>query len=179
MRLTLATCIVRSWEGGDARSIARHANNREVWLHLRDRFPHPYSERDAAQFIARARSAQRETNFAIEVNGEAAGGIGFLPGTDIERVSAEIGYWLGQAHWGRGLVTEALRAVTAYAVDAYGLTRVFAVPFAHNIASCRVLEKAGYQLEGCLRRSAIKDGRICDQRLYAFVPHGTSTAIAG
>ena len=184
MRLTLSRCIVRSWDPRDAPSIARHANNRQVWLNLRDRFPHPYSERDAAQFIARARTAQAETNFAIEVDGEAAGGIGFLPGTDIERVSAEIGYWLGEACWGRGVCTEALAAVTAYALDTYGLTRVFAVPFAHNAASCRVLEKAGYTMEGRLRRSAIKDGRICDQLLYAFVPQAatapaTSTAIGG
>ena len=87
---------------------------------------------------------------------------------DVERVSAEIGYWLGEPFWGRGIVTEALIAVTRYAIATHGLTRVFAVPFASNTASCRVLEKAGYVLEGRLRRSAIKDGQIIDQLQYAF-----------
>ena len=168
MRLELMRAVVRSWQPSDTRAIVRHANNRQVWLMLRDQCPHPYSERDSARFIAHVRTQQPETSFAIEVDGEAAGGIGLKLQTDIERVSAEIGYWLGQDYWGRGICAEAVRAVTAYAVDAYGLTRVFAVPFAHNPASCRVLEKAGYVLEGTKRRSAIKDGRVCDQKLYAW-----------
>ncbi len=169
MRLELTRSVVRSWQPSDTRTIVRHANNRQVWLMLRDQFPYPYSERDSAKFIAYVRTQRPETSFAIEVDGEAAGGIGLKLHTDIERVSAEIGYWLGQDHWGRGICAEAVLAVTAYAVDAYGLTRVFAVPFAHNVASCRVLEKAGYVLEGTMRRSAIKDGRIVDQKLYGWV----------
>jgi RimJ/RimL family protein N-acetyltransferase len=82
-------------------------------------------------------------------------------------VSSEIGYWLGQDYWGRGLATASLKAVTDYAFEQFDLTRIFAVPFAANAASIRVLEKAGYVLEGHLHRSAIKDGVICDQRLYA------------
>jgi RimJ/RimL family protein N-acetyltransferase len=124
---------------------------------------------DAAAYIRRARATQPETNFAIDVDGEAAGGIGFMLQQDVERVSAEIGYWLGEAYWGRGICTDALRALTAYAIEQHGLTRVYALPFAHNVASCRVLEKAGYSLDGLLRRSAIKDSRICDQKLYSFV----------
>jgi len=107
--------------------------------------------------------------FAIAVDDEAVGGIGFTVLTDVERVSAEIGYWLGEAYWGRGIVTEALVAVTKYAVDACRLTRIYALPFAYNKASCRVLEKAGYAVEARLRRSAIKDGRIVDQVQYAFI----------
>lgn len=168
MRLELTQAAVRSWQPSDTRTIARHANNRQVWLMLRDQFPHPYSERDAARFIAHVRTQQPETSFAIDVDGEAAGGIGLRLQTDIERVSAEIGYWLGQDYWGRGICAEAVRAVTTYAAEAHGLTRVFAVPFAHNAASCRVLEKAGYVLEGTMRRSAIKDGRIVDQKLYGW-----------
>jgi RimJ/RimL family protein N-acetyltransferase len=103
------------------------------------------------------------------VDNEAAGGIGFMLLPDVERVSAEIGYWLGETHWGRGICTEALRAVTQYAIQQHGLTRVFALPFAHNVASCRVLEKAGFVLEGHLRRSAVKNGRIEDQKLYGFI----------
>jgi RimJ/RimL family protein N-acetyltransferase len=84
-------------------------------------------------------------------------------------VSAEIGYWLGERFWGRGIVTEALVAMTRHAIETHELTRVYAVPFAWNTASCRVLEKAGYVLEARLRRSAIKDGQIVDQLQYAFI----------
>ena len=84
-------------------------------------------------------------------------------------MSAEAGYWLGEAYWGRGIVSEALGVITKFAIERHGLTRVFAVPFASNRASCRVLEKNGYVLEGCLRRSAIKNGEIVDQFQYAFI----------
>ena len=169
MRLSLANCIVRSWEPGDVPSLVRHADNRHIWMNLRDRFPHPYTINDGVSFIRRVRASRPETMFAIEVDGEAAGGVGFMLQQDVERVSAEIGYWLGEAHWGRGICTEALRSVTQHAVAQHGLTRVFALPFAHNAPSCRVLEKAGYVLEARLRRSAIKDGQIRDQMLYAYI----------
>ena len=169
MRLTLTSCLVRSWEPGDVASLVRNANNRRIWLNLRDRFPYPYTNGDGTAFIRRVRSSHPETTFAIEVDGEAAGGIGFMLQQDVERVSAEIGYWLGEDYWGRGVCTDALRAVTGFAIEQHGLTRVFALPFAHNVASCRVLEKAGFVLEAVLRRSAIKDGRIEDQKLYGYI----------
>jgi RimJ/RimL family protein N-acetyltransferase len=169
MELSLTRCTVRSWMPDDAASLVRHANNRRIWLNLRDRFPHPYTGRDAAAFIQRARTIRPEMSFAIVVDEEAVGGIGFMPNQDIERVSAEIGYWLGEPLWGRGICTEAVRAVTQYAIEQHGLTRIYAVPFTHNVASCRVLEKAGYVREAHMRRSAIKDGVIRDQFLYAFV----------
>lgn len=177
MHLALETCIVRSWQPGDVPSLVRYANNRHVWENLRDRFPHPYRLRDGQAFLQHVRNTWPETAFAIEVDGEAAGGIGFVLQQDVERVSAEIGYWLGEPFWGRGICTDAVRAVARYAVAQHGLTRVFALPFAHNAASCRVLEKAGFIVEGRLRRSAIKSGRIVDQVLYAWVPdEGGSTA---
>ncbi len=169
MILTLDTCEVRSWRASDAASMAEHANNRRIWVNLRDRFPHPYHVSHARTFIRLARSLDPETLFAIAVNGQAIGGIGFQVDTDVERVSAEIGYWLGEAYWGRGIATEALVAVTRYAIEQHQLTRVFALPFGYNLASCRVLEKAGYVLEGVRRRSALKDGQIVDQVQYAYV----------
>lgn len=169
VHLQLETCAVRSWETGDVPSLVRHANNRKIWLNLRDRFPHPYTERDGRNFIHTARRMTPETFFAIAVDRAAVGGIGFVLYPDVERVSAEVGYWVGEAFWGRGVVTEALVAITRYAIETHQLTRLFAVPFAYNTASCRVLEKAGYTLEARLRRSAIKDGQIVDQFLYAFV----------
>lgn len=168
--LSLSTCTVRSWEPADLESLVRCANNRKIWLSLRDRFPHPYTRRNGQDFIKLARQMVPETFFAIAVNGAAVGGIGFVMGQDVERVSAETGYWLGEPYWGRGIATEALMALTRYAVEHHELTRLFALPFADNLASCRVLEKAGYVLEGRLRRSAIKDGEIKDQLQYAFIP---------
>jgi RimJ/RimL family protein N-acetyltransferase len=169
MELNLRTCVIRPWRASDVDSLVAHANNRKIWINLRDRFPHPYTARDGRTFIRAARKMQPETFFAIAVNGAAVGGIGFVMLQDVERVSAEVGYWLGEPFWGRGIVTEALIAVTEYAIEQHRLTRLFALPFAFNTASCRVLEKAGYLLEARLRRSAIKDGSVVDQLQYAFI----------
>jgi RimJ/RimL family protein N-acetyltransferase len=169
VQLVLPHCAVRSWRPDDLGSLVANADNRNIWLNLRDRFPHPYTRRAGREFIRLAMSQRPETMFAIAVDDEAVGGIGFTVLTDVERVSAEIGYWLGEPYWGRGFVTEALMAITRYAIDTCGLTRVYALPFAFNTASCRVLEKAGYTLEARLRRSAIKDGQIVDQLQYSFI----------
>jgi RimJ/RimL family protein N-acetyltransferase len=168
VELTLSHCTVRDWRRGDEASLVRHADNRNIWINLRDRFPHPYTKRDAAQWMAYVRSGPPDTNFAIAVDGDAVGGIGFVVQPDVHRISAEIGYWLGEAYWGRGIMTEVLRAVTAFAFEADGLVRLFAGVFEWNPASMRVLEKSGYVREGVLRQSAIKDGKIIDQVLYAI-----------
>jgi ribosomal-protein-alanine N-acetyltransferase len=169
MRLPLTTCLVRSWRLSDAEALVSYGNNRKIWLNLRDRFPHPYTKRDALEFLRSIVGRDPETVFAVTLADQAIGSVGFVLQHDVERVSAEIGYWLGEPFWGRGIATEALSAVTKYAIERHGLTRLFAVPFASNRASCRVLEKAGYHLEGRLRRSAIKDGVVVDQCQYAFV----------
>jgi [ribosomal protein S5]-alanine N-acetyltransferase len=169
VKLPLSTCVVRSWEIRDLASLVEHANNRHIWLNLRDRFPHPYTRQDGVAFLTHARAAAPQTFFAIEVDGAAVGGIGFVLQPDVERVSAEIGYWLGEPFWGRGIASEALAAVTAYAVEHHALTRVFALPFASNTASSRVLEKCGYVLEARLVRSAVKAGAIIDQLQYAYL----------
>jgi len=124
---------------------------------------------DAEAFIARFSNTKPETNFAICVDDNAVGGIGFSLHSDVERISAEIGYWLGAPFRGRGITTEALKALTLYAVQEHHLQRVYAVPYEWNAASFRVLEKAGYVLEGRMRKSALKDGKIIDQLLYAYV----------
>ncbi len=169
VQLILKTCEVRSWRTSDVQSLVRYASNRKIWLNLRDAFPHPYTNRDARDYIRLARQRTPETTFAIAVRDEAVGSIGFVLHHDVERVSAEIGYWLAEPFWGRGITTEALVAITRYAIDAHRLTRIYAVPFAWNAASCRVLEKAGYVLEARLRCSAIKDGQVTDQMQYAFI----------
>ena len=170
MRITLPTFTVRGWSPTDAPSLAHHANDRRIWRNLRDRFPHPYGLAEAEAFLAIATTMSPVTYFAIEIDGEAVGGIGYELHKDVERVAAEIGYWLGTNFWGRGTMTAALGAVTAYAFGQHpGLERVYAVPFDWSTASVRVLEKAGYRLEGRMGRSAIKDGEVVDQLLYAIL----------
>jgi [ribosomal protein S5]-alanine N-acetyltransferase len=167
VHLELPTCSIRAWEPGDAESLQRHANNREVSKHLRDRFPYPYEIEAARTFLGWVTAQPSPTVWAIDVATQAVGGIGIELHADVERVSAEIGYWLGQQYWNRGIATEALKAVTAEVFRRFDITRLYAVPFADHGASVRVLEKAGYVREGHLRQSAIKDGRLRDQLLFA------------
>lgn len=175
MKLQGSRCTVRRWRLDDAEALVRHANNLKVAKQLRDRFPHPYLHANAISFLKSTLSAEDSANLAIEVDGEAAGAIGYVMGTDIERFSAEIGYWLGEAHWGRGIVTEALVLVTDHVFRTENLLRMFALPFSDNARSARVLEKAGYVREGILKSASVKHGTPRDQAIYARVnPHWRS-----
>ena len=167
MEIRCSTCLLRPLVPADAASLALHANDRDVWLNVRDGFPHPFTLESAESYIAAAAARAPQTSFGIVVDGEAAGNISLRPGHDVERFTAELGYFLGRRYWGRGVMTDAVRAVTRYAFEELRLHRVFAVPYAHNAASARVLEKAGYTLEGRMRRSVVKDGVVLDQWLYA------------
>lgn len=144
------------------------ANNPKIAMNLRDLFPQPYTANDADEWIVRASQRPHTVHFAIAVNDKVVGGIGLLPGSDVNRISAEIGYWLGEAWWGRGIATDAVRGLTQHAFATLKLNRLFATPFAPNIASCRVLEKAGYRCEARMIGCAIKNGQILDQFLYAI-----------
>jgi len=165
----LAICRVRDFELTDAPSVARHVNDRRVSINLGDRVRYPYGLADAEQFLSVVCAVEPRTVFAIEVDGEVVGCIGIELQQDIERVSAKIGYWLGHAYRGRGIMPAAVSVVTRHAIERFGLSRVYAMVFARNVASSRVLEKAGYVYEGRLRRSAIKEGEILDQLLYGYV----------
>jgi ribosomal-protein-alanine N-acetyltransferase len=169
MHLPCGPCVVRSWQSSDLDSLVRHADNPRISDNLRDRFPSPYTRVEGEKWLAQASQLMPETNFAIESGGAVVGGIGILLGQDIERVSAEIGYWLGESVWGRGIATAAVVGLSRYALATFDLTRLFALPFADNLASRRVLEKSGYHLEGILRRSAIKNGQVRDQALYGLL----------
>jgi ribosomal-protein-alanine N-acetyltransferase len=169
MHLELGDLRIRSWRKEDLDALVRHANNPKIAGNLRDQFPHPYTRRDGIEYLDYVRGMQVETSFALEFGGEASGGIGFLLGTDIARMTAEMGYWLTESLWGRGLATRAAQAGSDWALDHFKLSRVFAQVFAHNVASMRVLEKAGFQREGVMRRSAVKNGVVLDQVLYAKV----------
>jgi [ribosomal protein S5]-alanine N-acetyltransferase len=166
LTLTLPACTLRPLRSDDAASLARHANNRNVWINVRDRFPHPYTEADARDWIELTHTLPADTQLAIDVDGQGVGCIGFELQSDIERVSAEIGFWLGEAHWGKGIASQAVRAYSDWALQRPELFRLYATVFEWNPASMRVLEKAGFKREALLARSAIKDGRIIDRVLY-------------
>jgi RimJ/RimL family protein N-acetyltransferase len=167
--MQLATCLLREWSRGDEPSLVRHANNRDVWVNLRDSFPFPYTIGDAKSWIRLASTQALNQVFAIDVGGFAIGAIGLRPGEDIARFSAEIGYWLGEEYWNRGIATEAVKAVTEYGFHTLGMTRIHAAVFAWNAASMKVLEKAGYTREGVLKSSAFKDRQLIDQVLFARI----------
>jgi [ribosomal protein S5]-alanine N-acetyltransferase len=178
LRLDGQRCALRRWTKSDVSSLVQHANNLNVARHLRDRFPHPYTRAHAAAFLTHAIAGEPPTNFAIVVNDEAAGGIGYVRGSDVERYSAEIGYWLGEELWGRGIATEALQMLTHQLFADGQLLRLFALPLADNLGSVRVLEKAGYELEGLLRASCVKYGERRDQLLYARINPDWKGALA-
>jgi RimJ/RimL family protein N-acetyltransferase len=163
-------CVLRRWRAKDLGSLVQYANNINVSRYLRDRFPYPYTRKDARAFLAGATGeGSGDTKLAIDVEGEAVGGIGVIVGTDIERFSAEVGYWLGEPFWGRGIASEALDLFSADVFERLNLLRLFAVAAAANVGSARVLEKAGYQREGVMRSAAVKFGQPSDQLLFARI----------
>jgi len=167
MQLVLERCTIRPWRLDDAESLARHANNRKIWLAVRDLFPHPYTVQDAYEFLQRANSEEPAMKFCIEIEGAAVGGIGVHPGQDVYRRTATVGYWLGEQFWGRGVMTEVVTAVTDFCFDNFPLHRISAEVFANNPASARVLEKAGFIFEARLKNNVMKDGQVLDSLLYA------------
>jgi [ribosomal protein S5]-alanine N-acetyltransferase len=162
-------CRLRRWRLTDKPSLVRHANNRNIWRNLRDLFPFPYTEANADWWLGTMTSPEPPAwHYAIEVDGEAAGGIALRRGFDINRFTMEIGYWLGEACWGRGIMTAAVRELTQRGLEESDIYRIEAEVFSWNPASMRVLEKAGYRRETICERSAVKDGTLIDQVLYAI-----------
>ena len=178
MELRGEQCVLRRWRSRDLASLVHHANNANVSRYLRERFPYPYTRKEGRAFLAAVSGAgPDDTRLAIDVDGEAVGGIGVIIGSDIERYSAEVGYWLGEAYWGRGIATEALSLFSAHVFERLNLLRLFAVAAVANVGSARVLEKAGYQQEAVMRSAAVKFGRPTDQFLFARVnPHWRGVA---
>jgi len=169
LRCSIGEYMIRDWKRDDASSLAQYANNRKIWSNLRDAFPHPYTKEDAALYIARSLQKVPRTAFAIATKTEAIGSIGLMPGQDVHRFTAELGYWLGEPFWGRGIMTEAVKALSEYAFNGLGFRRIFAEPYATNLASARVLEKSGFLREGILRANVVKEDRTLDQFLYAKI----------
>ncbi|HNY35592.1 MAG TPA: GNAT family N-acetyltransferase [Methanothrix soehngenii] len=167
--IEICNYVIRNWRKEDAASIVQYASNRKIWINLRDAFPHPYTMADAEAFLLRAMQMKSGAFFAIASDTEAIGSIGLMAGIDVHRFTAELGYWLAEPFWGKGIMTAAVRALSEYAFAELGFHRIFAEPCTANSASARVLEKAGFALEGIMRSSVFKDGRILDQYLYAKV----------
>ena len=163
--------VLRPFQLADAPALARHGNERLIWQNMRDRFPHPYAVADAERYISFVTGPEvgRDINLCVEVDGEAAGSISLLFKHDVSRRSAEIGYWVGKAHWGRGIVTAAVRALTEYGFAHCDVVRIYALVFAPNEASAQVVRKAGYEFEGRLRQAITKDGHTLDGLLFAAI----------
>jgi RimJ/RimL family protein N-acetyltransferase len=176
--LDCGPCVLRAWRRDDLDALLRHADNPNVARGLRDRFPSPYTRADGERFLASLPSLRHEWRFAIEVGGEAAGGLGFHPGEDVHRHSAEVGYWLGEAHWGRGIVPAALRAVVPLAMAQLHLLRVHAGVYSNNPTSMRALERAGFEREGVQRCAALKHGALLDVIVFARVRRSLEEPIA-
>lgn len=155
------TCKIRKWNLSDAPDLAAALSNKKIQDNLRDGLPYPYTEQDAKDYISAMLSADENETFAfaVTVDNRAIGSIGVFRQENIHRQTAELGYYIAEDYWGKGIMTEAVRQVCEYVFDKSDIIRIYAEPFAYNTASCRVLEKAGFQYEGTLRQNAVKTGK--------------------
>lgn len=164
-------CEIRKWTMTDAAGLALALNNPNIQNNLRDGLPYPYTENDAVNFICEMLNADSNTvfAFAITMGDKAVGSIGVFRKENIHARTAEMGYCIAEPFWGKGLGTSAVRQVSRFIFDNTDIIRIFAEPFAYNAASCRILEKAGFELEGTLRSNAVKNGRILDMKMYSLI----------
>lgn len=160
---------LRPWREGDEDSLIHHASNRHIWNNVRDFFPYPYTPRDAHSWIRSNKSYQQPSNMAIEINGQAVGNIGFTVKDDIYRYNAEIGYWISEDYWGRGVMSEAVPIMTNYIFQNFQVNRIFACVLEGNIGSMRVLEHAGYRHEAIHRKAAVKNNQYLDEHIFAIL----------
>ena len=164
-------CKIRKWQLSDAADLAAALSNKNVQDSLRDGLPYPYTEQDGAEYIQTMLSVDENETFAfaVTVNDKAIGSISAFRQGNIHRRTAELGYYIAEEYWGKGIMTEAVKQICGYVFDNSDIIRIYAEPFAHNTASCRVLEKAGFQFEGILRSNAVKNGKVIDMRMYARI----------
>ena len=162
---------IRKWKIEDAKELTNVINNKKVLDNLRDGIPYPYTVEDAKEYIMQNLNAKKDSQYswAIVVDEKVAGSIGVFRKDNIHCRTAEMGYYIGEEYWGKGIMTEIIKKVCKYVFENTDIIRIFAEPFSYNIASCRVLEKAGFELEGILRKNAIKNGKILDMKMYSIV----------
>jgi len=158
---------LRPWNISDLDSLVKYANNWNVAKNLTDKFPFPYSKNSGRAFIEFATKNDPIHIFAIDINGQAVGGIGIHPQDDIHRKNAELGYWLAEPFWGKGVISNAVKQSVDFAFDTFHIDRVFARPFGTNLASQKVLEKNGFVLEGRLEKVLFKNNEYLDELIYA------------
>lgn len=164
-------CKIRKWELSDAKELAAALSNKKVQDNLRDGLPYPYTEQDGTDYISAMLSTDENETFAfaITVEGKVIGSIGIFRQGNIHRQTAELGYFIAEDYWGKGIMTEAVKQICEYVFDKSDIIRIYAEPFAYNDASCRVLEKAGFQYEGTLRSNAVKNGEVIDMKMYSLL----------
>ncbi|MBT8317574.1 MAG: GNAT family N-acetyltransferase [Lutibacter sp.] len=160
--------ILRQWNLKDIESLVKYANNSKIAANLTDQFPHPYTKEHGEAFIKMATKNSPDRIFAIEINGEASGGIGLHFQTDIHKKNAELGYWLAEPYWGKGIMTKVVLQMIDYGFKTFEIDRIFARPFGTNIGSQKVLEKAGFILEGKFEKTLFKQGEYLDELIYAI-----------
>jgi len=158
---------LRAWSLDDVESLVKYANNINVANNLTNQFPNPYHFDDGKRFIQKTLKDMPGRIFAIEVNGEAAGGIGIFQQSDIHVKNMELGYWLAEIYWGKGIMSEAVKQIVEYGFKTFRIDRIYAKPFGTNIASHKVLEKAGFKLEGKFEKTIFKNGEYLDELIYA------------
>ena len=164
-------CRIRKWELSDAKDLAAALSNKKVQDNLRDGLPYPYTVQDGKEFISAMLSADENETFAfaIMVDDKVVGSIGIFRQGNIHSQTAELGYYIAEEYWGKGIMTEAVKQICEYVFANSDIIRIYAEPFAYNIASCRVLEKVGFQYEGTLRSNAVKNGRVIDMEMYSLL----------
>lgn len=160
--------ILRHLQFRDIDSILKYANNKKISDNLTDGFPYPYTRIDAELFFTKFAFFDPPIALVIEINNEVCGAISVYPQTDIHRKNAEMGYWLAEPYWGQGIITEAAKLMIKYGFKTFDINRIFASPFSTNIASQRVLEKAGMKLEARFEKTVIKNGKYLDELVYAI-----------
>jgi len=153
----------------DAEEIAILCNNMNIWNNVKDFFPHPYTKKDAVTYIESCIFQNPTTTYAIDYNGKLVGTVGLVLQSDVYRLSAELGYWIGEPYWGLGIATEAVKQIVEIGFNNLGLIRIFSGVFEHNTSSMRVLEKAGFTKECIARKAIIKNGKILDGHRYAIL----------
>lgn len=160
--------VLRPWQPGDIDDLIFHGNNPRVAAFMMDQFPHPYTREAAEQFISKTMQYNPAQVFAITIDNKAIGGIGIYPQTDISRMNAEIGYWLGEKFWNKGIITKCIPKIVEYGFSTFDIDRIFARPFGTNIASQKALEKCGFILEGRFKNTWIKNNERFDELIYAI-----------
>jgi RimJ/RimL family protein N-acetyltransferase len=158
--------ILREWKRSDAEKLAKIANNKKVWDNVRDRLPHPYTKKDAQEWLELAKKERTATTFCIEADGQLAGSIGVILKDDVYRKTAEIGYFVGEEYWGKGIATEALKQMLDYIQKQFDVVRIYAEVFEYNKASMKVLEKNGFHLESIRKKGAFKNNVVIDDYVW-------------